>query len=93
MKKQTLTIPVKVLVQDNQDGGYSVYAYNSEEELLASHSSMEDLKGEEREEKAKEILGGDDEYENGYISDDEIEIEIIDGVARLASKLNFHAGQ
>ena len=39
------------------------------------------------------ILMEGDEYENGYLGTDNIEIEIIDGVARLAKPLHFHAGQ
>jgi hypothetical protein len=89
------TLKVCVRVQDNQDGGYSVIAYNSEDEMLADHPALEDLEDDDEIEEIKAaILGCEDEYENGYISEDTIEIEIgDDGVAKLFKPLTFHAGQ
>ena len=91
-KAQTYTIPVIVRTQDNGDGGYSIYAYNSEQELLNDHHLYEDASEEEKEQVAADILNEDDPY-NGYISHENIEIEIIDGVAKLVGSLHFHAGQ
>lgn len=91
----TFKIQLVTLIQDNGDGGFSVYAYNNKEELLADRYSLKDLeKGSpEWEKKAKEILTGYDEYNNGYIGSSVCEIEIVDGQARLMKPLFFHGGQ
>ncbi len=98
-----MTISVVTRLQDNGDGGYTMYVYNNEEELLADHPSAqvwEERDGkwgkypkELSEQEKKDILNEDDPYENGYIGYDTIEIEIVDGAARLAEPLSFHAGQ
>ncbi len=85
------SISVITRLQDNGDGGYTLYAYNSEEELIADHPKSRG--GQLSETEIKEILSGEDEYENGYIGSDTIKIEVIDGVARLDNPLRFHAGQ
>jgi len=90
---QTYTIPVIVRTQDNGDGGYSIYAYNSEQELLNDHHKYEDAKEEDKEKIGQDILDEDDPYGNGYISSANIKIEVVDGVAQLVGKLCFHAGQ
>lgn len=97
------TIPVITRTQDNGDGGYTTYAYNTEDELLADHPNSKEfievngkyqkVKVELTPKQKREILDEDDPYENGYIGHDTIEIEIIDGIARLSSPLSFHAGQ
>ena len=98
------TINVVTRLQDNGDGGYTLYAYNNEDELIADHPAMKDFrKGEDGkyryflvdnpDKKRKEILDEEDPYGNGYIGTNTIEVEIVDGVARLAKHLNFHAGQ
>lgn len=87
------TIPVVIRTQDNGDGGYTTSAYNSTEELLAAHFAMKDTTGEIRSKMARAILEENDPYENGYIGYDSIEVEIVDGKARLAEPLSFHAGQ
>lgn len=93
------SIPVTVRVQDNGDGGYSVYAYNSDAEMLADHYGYTEVRDEhgedsdEARERAREILDGDDEYQDGYVSHDTIEVEVVDGVAKLAEPIHFHAGQ
>lgn len=81
------SIPVTMLMTDNGDGGFSIRGYNNEEEMLSNYY------GPISEAKKQEILNGYDEYENGYIDETSIEIEIIDGVARLTKPLRFHAGQ
>ena len=98
--KETIKIPVVVRVQDNGDGGYSVHAYNTEQELLDAHHKYEEAPPEDRERVAREILNEDDPYENGYISRDAIEIEVIfDGTTlpidppKLSKPLHFHVGQ
>jgi len=86
------TLPVITRLQDCGDGGYSLFVYNSEEELLADHPLAED--GELTDQQKKDILTEDDPYENGYIGREEIEIEVDEqGVPRLASGLYFHCGQ
>jgi len=93
MNKQTYTIPVIVRTQDNGDGGYSIYAYNSEQELFNDHHLYEEAEEEDKEKIGQDILNEDAPYENGYISHENIKIEVVDGVARLVGNLHFHAGQ
>lgn len=98
------TIPVITRLQDNGDGGWSLYAYNTEDELIADHPLSEDgdivngkwvkktviLTPEQR----KDILTEDDPHENGYIGSSKIEVEIDEnGVAHIISPLSFHCGQ
>ncbi len=64
------SIPVTIRVQDNQDGGYTVYAYPSDEAMLADHPN-----NPQSEEEKNDILEENDAYENGYISHETIEIE------------------
>lgn len=96
------TIPVITRTQDNGDGGFTTYAYNTEDELIADHPNSSDYKkvdGKYQEVKVEltpeeraGILNEDDPYENGYIGKDSIEIEVgEDGVAKLAKPLSFHA--
>lgn len=94
-KSVKLSINVVTRMNDNQDGGYTFYVYNSEEEMLADHPKINgsDLIPEEYEKLKEEILSGDDEYENGYIGSDTINVIIKDGVARLDGNLSFHCGQ
>lgn len=85
-----IKIPVVTCMYDNQDGGYTMYAYNNEDELIADHRKADEMTPELRE----EILSGDDEYENGYVSTDSILVVLEDdGRIRLAEPLSFHAGQ
>lgn len=90
------TIPVVTRLQDNGDGGYTMYCYNNKEELIADHPMIdgEEFDSEtEREELIESILNEDDPYKNGYIGKDEIEFEIENGVPKLTAPLSFHAGQ
>lgn len=93
MKPGQYSIPVVTRLQDNGDGGYSMYVYASEEEMLADHPLASD--GEVIDEKIKKaILTEDDPYENGYIGTDTINIVVTtDGKLLLAKPLHFHAGQ
>jgi hypothetical protein len=96
-------IPVVTRTQDNGDGGFTTYAYNNEDELLADHPMSEGgdaINGkwvrkrvELTQEQRDEILNEEDPYNNGYIGKDTIKIEVVDGVARLTSPISFHAGQ
>jgi len=89
--------------QDNGDGGWTTYAYNNEDELIADHplsegGSVVDGKWVTRRKRLSQkqrnnILNENDPYENGYIGRDTIEIEVVDGVATLASAISFHGGQ
>jgi hypothetical protein len=64
-------------LQDNGDGGYTMYVYNSQEEMLADHPLAEDNNdGKLTEKQKKKILSGDDEYENGYLGTDTITLDI-----------------
>lgn len=89
-----VTIPVFTLLKDNQDGGYTMYAYNTQEEWLKE--AVEDYnKWEDKKLSEEEYLemAEDDEYQYGYQGSDTIEIELKDGKWQLASMLSFHAGQ
>lgn len=98
-----LSIPVITRTQDNGDGGYTTYAYNNEEELIADHpkslrwdsKKKKEVPVELSQEERDEILNEEDPYENGYIGSDTIEIEFNEetGEARLAKPLSIHAGQ
>jgi len=95
------TIPVVTRLQDNGDGGYTMHIYNDEDEMIADHPLNENAndEGEELSEEIKlKILSGDDEYENGYIGNDTIEVQVEcynqdEAKVRLAKPLHFHAGQ
>lgn len=97
------TIPVVTRTQDNGDGGWTTYAYNSKEELIKNHpksrkwktvkGKLQEVTIELTQEQKDEILNEDDPYCNGYIGEDEIAIEITDGKAVLSKPLSFHAGQ
>lgn len=94
-------IDVVTRLQDNQDGGYTMYVYNDTESMLADHPLAEDWDRKKKcivqkkltQEQIDMILNGDDEYQNGYIGSDKIRINVEDGVAKLVGKLTFHGGQ
>lgn len=86
-----MKIPVITRLQDNGDGGYTLYAYNSEDELIEDHPQAR--RGKMTPKLREQILTEDDPYANGYIGEDTIEIIVEDGVARLSKPLSFHAGQ
>jgi len=91
MQLTKTTIQVVTRLQDNGDGGYTLYAYNSDAELIADHP---DNDGDMSEERAQEILDEEDPYEDGYIGSDTIEVTIDEnGNATLTSPLSFRAGQ
>lgn len=84
-------IEVVTRLSDGQDGGYTMYVYNNNEEMLADHPLAED--GPLTDKQRNDILNEEDPYENGYLGQDVIEVEIVDGVVKLAKGLSFHAGQ
>ena len=94
-------IPVVTRTQDNGDGGYTTYAYNNEDELIADHpkalrwdsKAKKEVPVELSQEERDAILNEDDAYENGYIGHSEIIVEIVDGAAKLSKPLSFHGGQ
>lgn len=89
-KAKIIKIPVVTRLQDNQDGGYTMYFYNNHEEMIADHPMADEMTDELKE----EIINGEDEYENGYMGEDTIEIEVDAGLNyRLAKPLSFGAGQ
>lgn len=90
-KEKIISVPVVVRTQDNGDGGYTVYLYNNEDELIKDHPASED--GEITEERRKEILNENDPYEDGYISHDTIELKEVNGKLVLLKGVSFHAGQ
>lgn len=89
MAATIFSLPVITRLQDNGDGGYTIYAYNSEDELIKDHPKADEMTPKLR----KEILTGDDEYENGYIGSDTIQVKMVNGKPVLAEPLSFHAGQ
>jgi hypothetical protein len=104
---KTITIPVITRMQDCGDGGYSMYVYNTEAEMLADHPLATDYRQvngkyqhvavELTDEQKHDILTEDDPYENGYIGKDTITLTIEDDgvrtIVRLTKPLNFHVGQ
>jgi hypothetical protein len=86
-----IKIPVVVRTQDNGDGGYTVYLYNNEDELIKNHPANEE--GDITDERREEILSENDPYEDGYISHDEIVLKEVDGKLVLDKGVSFHAGQ
>lgn len=89
-KAKQIEVHVITRLQDNGDGGYTLHAYNNENELILDHPRYYEMTDKLR----QEILNGEDEYENGYIGSDRIRIEIDGkGNVRLAEPLSFHAGQ
>ncbi len=98
-------INVVTRLQDNGDGGYTMYMYNNNEELLEDHpkgqmfdSTRPDgqkfYKRVLTEEEKQDILNEDDPYKNGYIGQETIEIEVMeDGSVRLAKPMCLGVGQ
>ena len=93
MSKFKTSIQVITRLQDNGDGGYTLYGYNSEDELINDHPLSR--KGKMSDKKRQDILNEDDPYENGYIGADRIEVEVdtVTQEVTLLKPLHFHAGQ
>ena len=96
-----ISIPVVTRLQDNGDGGYTLYAYNNEDELIADHPKSrrwdstlkKDVPVELSKEDRDDILNEDDPYENGYIGSDTIKVVKVGNGYQLAEPLSFHCGQ
>ena len=89
---ETQTIEVHTLLQDNQDGGYTMYVYPTQDALIEDHYSYDD--GNITDERRQEILDENDPYEDGYIGNDSFEVAIDDdGKVQLVGSMSFHAGQ
>lgn len=98
-----ISIPVVTRLQDNGDGGYTLYCYNNNDELIKDHPKFKEWDTKKKQEvfvqptqeQIDEILDGEDEYENGYLGKDTIEIEFdtLTETAKLAKRVSFHAGQ
>ena len=88
-------INIVTRLQDNQDGGYSMFCYNNEQELLDDHPMAGDgPNGEPTELQAQLIIGEYDPYENGYIGTETINVIIrADGTVLLDGEMYLHAGQ
>lgn len=96
------TLKVVTRLQDNGDGGYTMYVYNNTDELIADHPMSTEWDADFKKEipvkltaeQRDSILNEDDPYKNGYIERDSIEIDVgEDGIAKLSKHLSFHAGQ
>ncbi len=87
----TLTLQVSTLLVDCGDGGHTMYVFNDDDERLAFINERDKetftLKNVE------DCTGGYGEYENGYPGSDSITINLDKGIATLAERLSFHAGQ
>ena len=104
--EKIVEIQVVTRLQDNGDGGYTMYVYNNEDELIADHPMATDFRQDPKtgewgdvavkisKKKREAILNEEDPYENGYIGSDTIKIKLnSDGTMCLAESMSFHAGQ
>lgn len=100
MSEEKITIPVVTRLQDNGDGGYTMYVYNNNDELIADHPASREWDPKKKKEVfvkisdklRKTILDGGDEYEYGYIGKDKIELKLVGGKYVLDKPLSFSAG-
>ncbi len=86
-----LSLSVITRMQDNGDGGYTTYCYNSEDELIQDHPVSR--KGEMTPDKREEILTEYDPYENGYIGSATIYIKFLNNVPVLSRPFSISSGQ
>jgi len=84
-------IHVITRMQDNGNGGYTTYCYNSEDELIQDHPISQS--GKMTPEKREEILTEYDPYKNGYIGSDTIHIKFLNNVPVLSRPLSISSGQ
>ena len=97
-----ITLRVITRLQDNGDGGYTLYLYNNADDLIREHPNSKKFNKETRKyektelsyQERRDILLEEDPYLNGYISYSDIRLKIVDGKPMLTEKgLSFHAGQ
>jgi hypothetical protein len=94
LKPGDYTLSIITRLQDNGDGGYTLYGYNNSQELLADHPLAEGDISNLTESQKQDILGEDDAYETGYMGSATIHLRVTEnGQIILAKPLNFHAGQ
>ena len=75
-------------LNDCGDGGFTVTAYQTEDELIAGYS------GEMTDKRRRDIITEDDPYKNGYIGKTVIDADVdFDGNVRLLSPFSVHFGQ
>lgn len=85
------TVKVGCLHTDNGDGSKTCYMFPSYKEAYESKlQSMKDTMPNQ--EFSKEDVENDYGYENGYLSEDEFEIEIVGGKARLTQAISLYDG-
>jgi hypothetical protein len=99
---QEFSLSLVTRLQDNGDGGYSMYVYNNDEELIQNHPRCSDFMKVDNswkdvflgcsDELREEILSGHDEYENGYLDRRTISVTIENGKARLTKPLSAYTG-
>lgn len=97
-REQALDVVTRL--QDNGDGGYTMYVYNNTDEMLEAHPMAEEFKDGKfvskqlTEEERAIIVNEEDPYNNGYIGADTIHVCIDDeGKASLAKPIQLSAGQ
>jgi hypothetical protein len=98
---KVITISVVTRLQDNGDGGYTLWVYNNYDELIADHPKSrrwdstlkKDVPVELTQKERDDILKEDDPYENGYIGSDKIKVVKVGKGYQLAEPLSFHSGQ
>ena len=92
---QEFVINVVTRLQDNGDGGYTMWVYNTEKEMVEDHYHWKRAKTQEEKDRIEQIiLDEDDPYEYGYIGTDRIKVILDDnGQIKLAEPLSFHGGQ
>lgn len=87
---ETISVRCVTRLQDNGDGGYTLWLHNSDEEMLGAISAYTDLTPE----KIEEILTEDDPYENGYLGEETVTFERRkDGKWYIKPSTTFHCVQ
>lgn len=89
-----VTLKVGTLMIDGQDGGYTMYVYPSYKSAKAERDK--NVRDDNEEDMTDEMVeeAGQDEYQYGYLGEDEIVLNVDDkGKITLAKTLSFHAGQ
>jgi len=97
VRPKKVTLNVGTLMIDGQDGGYTMYVYDSYEAAKKVRDAnvkewLEDNELDVNDEAIEEQAS--DEYQHGYLGKDTIELLVMpNGKVKLAKPLSFHAGQ